>query len=181
MINQHQSKFTANSDNIKADYSNFPKIGEVCRFSPENNRLQAGDFGHIFASTTTNNGHRTRQTCGFFVSQICQNHGITTPVIHSEFAIRLISRNKAETIRTNKASRLLAVVETVSHPFSDISIQPITKLTNMTYKFLTQFNNRQLTITVTANSYAEALSRIQWQQRPVCIVRNLKTKGGVYA
>lgn len=89
-------------------------------------------------STTTNNGHRTRQNCGFFVSQIHPNHGLTTPVIHSEFAVRLISRNKAETIRTNKASRLLAVVETVSPLSSDISVQPFTKLTTMNKSTHTQ-------------------------------------------
>ncbi|TFI33049.1 hypothetical protein E4M08_06780 [Histophilus somni] len=67
------------------------------------------------ASTTTVTGCRTRKTCDFFVSQILLNHGITTPVIYSEFAIRLISRNKVGYIRTNKANRVTAVVETVSH------------------------------------------------------------------
>ncbi|HHT7763548.1 hypothetical protein [Pasteurella multocida] len=63
--------------------------------------------------TTTIIGHRTRKTCDFFVSQISFK-GLLHPE-NIEFAVRLIRRTKAEYIRTNKASRVIAVVETVSH------------------------------------------------------------------
>ncbi|OOF56070.1 hypothetical protein BKL49_10835 [Rodentibacter myodis] len=62
-------------------------------------------------STITNNGHRTRKTCGFFTPQI-PSIGLLH-LFKAEFVARSIRRNKAEFIRTNKASRLLAVVETL--------------------------------------------------------------------
>ena len=63
--------------------------------------------------TTPYNGHRTRKTCGIFLPQI-HFKGLLHPE-NIEFAVQMISRNKASN-RTNKASRLYAVVESVSHP-----------------------------------------------------------------
>ncbi|MCK3657062.1 hypothetical protein A4G19_15485 [Pasteurellaceae bacterium Macca] len=64
-------------------------------------------------NTTTVTGYRTRQTCGFFVPQIpaldLLNRG------KAEFVARSIRRNKVEHIRTNKASRVTAVVEALPH------------------------------------------------------------------
>ncbi|HDR1924201.1 TPA: hypothetical protein QB638_000546 [Pasteurella multocida] len=67
--------------------------------------------------TTPYNGHRTRKTCGIFLPQI---HSLgfqpmACALSLTEFAVQMISRNKAY-LRTNKASRLYAVVESVSHP-----------------------------------------------------------------
>lgn len=83
-------------------------------------------------STITVTGHRTRKTCGFFVSQI-PFKGLLHPE-NIEFAVRLISRDKAEYIRTNKASRVTAVVETVSHllaiyPFNHL-LKTVTAMKN---------------------------------------------------
>lgn len=60
------------------------------------------------AGTTTKNGHRTRQICGFFAPQIPQR-GLLTHV-QAEFVARSIRRNKPSN-RTNNASRFFAVVE----------------------------------------------------------------------
>ncbi|MEG9498731.1 ash family protein [Mannheimia indoligenes] len=97
----------------------------ACDTEQNHSLLSVGGCGYDNCTTKTVTGNRTRKTCDFFVSQIQQNHGITTPEIYSEFAIRLISRNKADFIRTNKASRVTAVVETVSHlsaiyPFNNL-------------------------------------------------------------
>ncbi|HII3786714.1 TPA: hypothetical protein ACY38A_000953 [Pasteurella multocida] len=64
--------------------------------------------------TTSVDANRKRYSSGIFLSQIpfigrfCLSEII-------EFAVRLINRNKASN-RTNKVSRSIAVVETVSHP-----------------------------------------------------------------
>ncbi|WP_439295247.1 hypothetical protein [Lonepinella sp. BR2882] len=77
--------------------------------------------GSIANVATTNcnelltvNGNRTRKTCGFFIPQI---HFTGSPTLSekAEFVARLIRRTKADLIRTNKASRLTAVVDTLSH------------------------------------------------------------------
>ncbi|AZI13446.1 hypothetical protein ACU6T4_03485 [Avibacterium paragallinarum] len=64
--------------------------------------------------TTTYNGNRTRKTCGFFTPQI-HIQGRLTLSDKAEFVARSIRRTKAEFIRTNKASRLYAVVEALPH------------------------------------------------------------------
>ncbi|MFC0323990.1 hypothetical protein ACFFHT_10580 [Gallibacterium melopsittaci] len=64
------------------------------------------------ASTITVNGHRTRKTCGFFVPQIHTIGRLT--LSKAEFVARSIRRTKASN-RTNKASRLTAVVEALLH------------------------------------------------------------------
>ncbi|WP_373100579.1 MULTISPECIES: hypothetical protein [Pasteurellaceae] len=78
--------------------------------------IKSAVMGSI-CGTTTVNGHRTRKTCGFFIPQIPFNG--YEPTAHTlsfiEFVARSIRRNKAEYIRTNKASRLTAVVEALSH------------------------------------------------------------------
>ena len=66
------------------------------------------------AATTTYNGNRTRKTCGFFTPQI-HIQGLLTLSDNAEFVARSIRRTKAEFIRTNKASRLYAVVEALPH------------------------------------------------------------------
>ncbi|WP_230586446.1 hypothetical protein [Gallibacterium anatis] len=63
--------------------------------------------------TTTYNGNRTRKTCGFFTPQI-HIQGLLA-LSKAEFVARSIRRTKAEFIRTNKASRLYAVVEALPH------------------------------------------------------------------
>ncbi|MGY4700430.1 hypothetical protein ACVND7_12485 [Avibacterium paragallinarum] len=66
------------------------------------------------ASTITVNGNRTRKTCGFFTPQI-HIQGRLTLSDNAEFVARSIRRTKAEFIRTNKVSRLTAVVEALPH------------------------------------------------------------------
>ncbi|MDD0823880.1 host cell division inhibitor Icd-like protein [Mannheimia sp. AT1] len=108
----------------------------ACQTPEQNNRLpNAGGCGYDESTTKTVTGNRTRKICDFFVSRIQQNHGNTTPEIYSEFAVRLISRDKPSNW-TNKASRVTAVVETVSHllaiyPFNH-SLKTVTNMKNLT-------------------------------------------------
>ncbi|WP_386692882.1 MULTISPECIES: hypothetical protein [unclassified Lonepinella] len=81
-------------------------------------RENGGSIANV-ATTNCNelltvNGTRTRKTCGFFIPQI-QFTGQLTLSEKAEFVARLIRRTKADPIRTNKASRLTAVVDTLSH------------------------------------------------------------------
>ncbi|MEE6041367.1 host cell division inhibitor Icd-like protein [Avibacterium paragallinarum] len=70
--------------------------------------------GGSIEGTTTYNGNRTRKTCGFFTPQI-HIQGRLTLSDKAEFVARSIHRTKAEFIRTNKVSRLYAVVEALPH------------------------------------------------------------------
>lgn len=104
-----------------------PPMGNV-----QNHSLQSFVMMGSICGTITVTGHRTRKTCGFFVSQI-PFKGLLHPE-NIEFAVRLISRDKAEYIRTNKASRVTAVVETVSHllaiyPFNHL-LKTVTAMKN---------------------------------------------------
>ncbi|TNH07974.1 host cell division inhibitor Icd-like protein [Testudinibacter sp. TR-2022] len=72
---------------------------------------------------TARTGHRTRQTCGFFILQI-PTRGLL-PHAQTEFAVQMTGGNKASN-RTNNAGSVLAVVESVSHPMGGTSI--LTKL-----------------------------------------------------
>ncbi|AHG73257.1 hypothetical protein X781_11090 [Mannheimia sp. USDA-ARS-USMARC-1261] len=73
-------------------------------------------------NTTTLDGNRNRYTSGIFLPEIHQTHGLTTPVIYSDFAVRATPRNKADCIRTNKGGYSSVAVEPLSHPFSDKSL-----------------------------------------------------------
>lgn len=133
----------------------------ACPTPEQNNRLpKVSRCGYDDCTTRTVTGYRTRKICDFFVSQIPQNHRITTPVIYSEFAVRLISRDKPSS-RTNKASRVTAVVETVSHL---LAIYPFNHLLN------TVTNMKNPTQTPSGNT-----------ARNVSIALSFATKGGVYA
>lgn len=79
------------------------------------------DAGSIESTTTQNGGNRSRYQCGFFIPQIPfsyvpENLGALS---QAEFVARSIRRNKAEFIRTNKAS---------NHPFS-VVVEPLSHLT----------------------------------------------------
>ncbi|MFW9271208.1 host cell division inhibitor Icd-like protein [Glaesserella parasuis] len=133
----------------------------ACPTPEQNNSLpKVSRYGYDDCTTRTVTGYRTRKICDFFVSQIPQNHRITTPVIYSEFAVRLISRDKPSS-RTNKASRVTAVVETVSHL---LAIYPFNHLLN------TVTNMKNPTQTPSGNT-----------ARNVSIALSFATKGGVYA
>ena len=85
----------------------------------KNHSLPAGQNVGSIESTTTIEGNRNPYQCGIFLPKI---HSLHVPeksgaLSYIEFAVQMISRNKAEFIRTNKASRSIAVVESVSHPF----------------------------------------------------------------
>lgn len=132
----------------------------------QNNRLSNAIDVASIERTTTNNGRRTRQTCGFFVSQI-PFKGLLRPE-NVEFAIRLISRNKPSN-RTNKASRLFAVVETVSHLSAIFPFHSLTKQTTMLYKFLcldreaTTFHTQILTVQADNENEAHWQLSARWQ------------------
>lgn len=76
--------------------------------------LSSSVIASSIQGTTSVDANRKRYSSGIFLSQIpfigrfCLSEII-------EFAVRLINRNKASN-RTNKVSRSIAVVETVSHP-----------------------------------------------------------------
>ena len=102
------------------------------------------DAGSI-EGTTTIEGNRNPYQCGIFLPKI---HSLHVPkklgaLSYIEFAVQMISRNKAEFIRTNKASRSIAVVESVSHPFTGDTLTLTKSIGNPTMKIYPK-NNRTL-------------------------------------
>lgn len=86
----------------------------------KNNTLRkASSWRYDDCTTKTLYADRKRYSSGIFLPIISYNHGITTPVIYSELAVRATRRNKADSIRTNNADCYKAVVEPLSHPISD--------------------------------------------------------------
>ena len=102
------------------------------------------DAGSI-ENTTTIEGNRNPYQCGIFLPKI---HSLHVPkklgaLSYIEFAVQMISRNKAEFIRTNKASRSIAVVESVSHPIQGDTLTLTKSIGNPTMKIYPK-NNRTL-------------------------------------
>lgn len=113
------------------------------------------DTGSI-ESTTTIEGNRNPYQCGIFLPKI---HSLHVPkklgtLSYIEFAVQMISRNKAEFIRTNKASRSIAVVESVSHPFTGDTLTLTKSIGNPTMKIYPK-NNRTLAALPTLSVSAE--------------------------
>ena len=111
----------------------------------KNHSLPAGQNVGSIESTTTIEGNRNPYQCGIFLPKI---HSLHAPkklgaLSYIEFAVQMISRNKAEFIRTNKASRSIAVVESVSHPFTGDTLTLTKSIGNPTMKINPQ-NNRTL-------------------------------------
>ncbi|WP_083252934.1 host cell division inhibitor Icd-like protein [Haemophilus quentini] len=110
-----------------------------------NHSLPAGQNVGSIESTTTIEGNRNPYQCGIFLPKI---HSLHAPkklgaLSYIEFAVQMISRNKAEFIRTNKASRSIAVVESVSHPFTGDTLTLTKSIGNPTMKIYPK-NNRTL-------------------------------------
>ena len=108
-----------------------------------NHSLPAGQNVGSIESTTTIEGNRNPYQCGIFLPKI---HSLHVPeksgaLSYIEFAVQMISRNKAEFIRTNKASRSIAVVESVSHPFTGDTLTLTKSIGNPTMKIYPK-NNR---------------------------------------
>lgn len=118
---------------LSADYR---FIAVVARINPQNDRTLAAcspisvnnhslpkceDVGSIESTTTQNGGNRSRYQCGFFIPQIPFSYVPEKlgALSQAEFVARSIRRNKAEFIRTNKAS---------NHPFS-VVVEPLPRLT----------------------------------------------------
>ncbi|MEY8873267.1 host cell division inhibitor Icd-like protein [Haemophilus sp. SZY H52] len=151
---------------LSADYR---FIAVVARINPQNNRTLAvrsplsvnnhslpkcEDTGSI-ESTTTIEGNRNPYQCGIFLPKI---HSLHVPkklgtLSYIEFAVQMISRNKAEFIRTNKASRSIAVVESVSHPFTGDTLTLTKSIGNPTMKIYPK-NNRTLAALPTLSTSA---------------------------
>ncbi|MEG9489622.1 ash family protein [Mannheimia indoligenes] len=91
----------------------------ACDTEQNNSLLSVDGCGYDEITTKTLYADRKRNSSGIFLPQIPQNHGITTPEIYSELAVRATRRNKADSIRTNNADCYKAVVEPLSHLFSD--------------------------------------------------------------
>lgn len=113
------------------------------------------DAGSI-ESTTTIEGNRNPYQCGIFLPKI---HSLHVPkklgaLSYIEFAVQMISRNKAEFIRTNKASRSIVVVESVSHPFTGDTLTLTKSIGNPTMKIYPK-NNRTLAVLPTLSVSAE--------------------------
>lgn len=114
-------------------------------YSVKNHSLpKCEDVGSI-ENTTTIEGNRNPYQCGIFLPKI---HSLHVPkklgtLSYIEFAVQMISRNKAEFIRTNKASRSIAVVESVSHPFTGDTLTLTKSIGNPTMKIYPK-NNRTL-------------------------------------
>ena len=114
-------------------------------YSVNNHSLPVGQNVGSIESTTTIEGNRNPYQCGIFLPKI---HSLHVPeksgaLSYIEFAVQMISRNKAEFIRTNKASRSIAVVESVSHPFTGDTLTLTKSIGNPTMKIYPQ-NNRTL-------------------------------------
>ncbi len=152
---------------LSADYR---FIAVVARINPQNDRTLAAcspisvnnhslpkceDVGSI-ESTTTIEGNRNPYQCGIFLPKI---HSLHVPkklgaLSYIEFAVQMISRNKAEFIRTNKASRSIAVVESVSHPIQGNTLTLTKSIGNPTMKIYPK-NNRTLAALPTLSVSAE--------------------------
>ena len=122
----------------------------------KNHSLPAGQNVGSIESTTTIEGNRNPYQCGIFLPKI---HSLHVPeksgaLSYIEFAVQMISRNKAEFIRTNKASRSIAVVESVSHPFMGDTLTLTKSIGNPTMKIYPQ-NNRTLATFPTLSVSAE--------------------------
>ncbi|MCQ9123303.1 hypothetical protein MUW69_002087 [Rodentibacter heylii] len=93
----------------------------------QNHSLQSFVMMGSIYGTTTYEGNRNPYLSGIFLSQIYTSQGEHRPK-SIEFAVRLISRNKASN-RTNKASYSYVAVETLSHPIKqgDIFYSSLTK------------------------------------------------------
>jgi len=121
-----------------------------------NHSLPAGQNVGSIESTTTIEGNRNPYQCGIFLPKI---HSLHVPeksgaLSYIEFAVQMISRNKAEFIRTNKASRSIAVVESVSHPFTGDTLTLTKSIGNPTMKIYPK-NNRTLAVLPTLSVSAE--------------------------
>lgn len=101
----------------------------------QNNRLpKESRCGYDDCTTKKlNSVNRKRYSSGIFLPKILQNHGITTPVIYSELAVRATLRTKTDYIRTNKGGGYLlsTVVEPLSHLSSDKPLSLTRKLNTM--------------------------------------------------
>lgn len=101
----------------------------------KNNTLRKASSWRYDDCTTKklNSVNRKRYSSGIFLPIISYNHGITTPVIYSELAVRATLRNKADYIRTNKEGGYLlsTVVEPLSHLSSDKPLSLTRKLNTM--------------------------------------------------
>ena len=121
-----------------------------------NHSLPAGQNVGSIESTTTIEGNRNPYQCGIFLPKI---HSLHVPkklgtLSYIEFAVQMISRNKAEFIRTNKASRSIAVVESVSHPIQGDTLTLTKSIGNPTMKIYPK-NNRTLAALPTLSVSAE--------------------------
>ncbi|QTM01868.1 ash family protein [Mannheimia sp. ZY171111] len=97
----------------------------ACDTEQNNSLPNVGSCGHNDL-TTTYDANRKRDTSGLFLPKIHQYHGLTTPKIYSELAVRATPRNKA--LSTNKGGYSYVAVEPLSHlSQSDKSFYSLTK------------------------------------------------------
>lgn len=153
-------------------------INEIYQEFPqdENISLNKSAVADYSVPTTTVNGHRSRHTSGIFLPKFCLSQGVgifLTPS-KAEFVEWLISRNKPNN-RTNKASRLTAVVETISHPLQGGNHLLITVkgLFKMLFKFLV-LGKRRLKIATYANSEAEVRQLLNLDRNQAVFYARLK-------
>ena len=172
LIRAPQIKIRLIADNEQQARSRFTDgdtllfVGKINQNPLKNNRTfstngknhslpKCEDAGSI-ESTTTIEGNRNPYQCGIFLPKI---HSFRVPeksgaLSYIEFAVQMISRNKAEFIRTNKASRSIAVVESVSHPFTGDTLTLTKSIGNPTMKIYPK-NNRTLAALPTLSVSAE--------------------------
>ncbi|QEH21804.1 hypothetical protein FWK55_06255 [Histophilus somni] len=156
-------------------YRNMTKI----KFSVLPKNQSAVSIG----DTTTKNGYRTRKTCGIFLPQIPIINGLSllSSICLSEFVARSIRRDKAEFIRTNKASRFFAVVETLLHPLGNSNSHLLNKETiKMLFKFILFLGENRLKLAIRANSEQQARNLLNLKSNALFIAR-INDKGGIYA
>ncbi len=145
--------------------------------------LQKNQSAVSIGDTTTKNGYRTRKTCGIFLPQIPIINGLSllSSICLSEFVARSIRRDKAEFIRTNKASRFFAVVETLLHPLGNSNSHLLNKETiKMLFKFILFLGKNRLKLSIRANTEQQARQQLNLTQHQAVFVARINTKGGLY-
>ncbi|OOS00021.1 hypothetical protein B0186_06550 [Canicola haemoglobinophilus] len=158
-------------------YRNMTKI----KFSVLPKNQSAVSIG----GTITINGYRTRKTCGIFLPQIPIINGLSllSSICLSEFVARSIRRDKAEFIRTNKASRFIAVVEALLHPLGQSNshlLITIKRTIPMLFKFILLLGENRLKLAICANSEQQARNLLNLQSNALFVAR-INDKGGLYA
>lgn len=147
--------------------------------------LQKNQSAVSIGDTTTIEGRHYPYSSAFFISQNPFNNiAINWRCLSIDFAKWSICRDKAEFIRTNKASRSIAVVEAISHPINRGDTNHLLtkqlRTIKMLFKFILFLGKNRLKIAVRAKSIQQARQQLNLTQHQAVFVARINTKGGLY-